>query len=326
MKNKLIKREFLPVGKETQIYTNKNADIKSSISTRKRWFATMQCQQCGKEFVIREQGKNRHLEKPCEMCTKKNLAYNNFIKKAVNKHGNRFDYSLVTRDNYVNLFTPVKIICKEHGVFEQKPKDHTSKQRGKQCCPICIQNFNKIHNKRSIDSWKEELHKKTPHITMVKHGNSESNLEKCTLYCDHHRKFKTTLASIQNNIYICHKCALEANSWGSRTKRIDIKGILYFIYIPSIDHYKLGVTTTSVKERFYNLPYDYIVKWEQTFFTAKDAYKMESILFRQYKNYRPYSQYMLPTKFELFGGYTELLTCDIPITALQRSNLLSKEP
>lgn len=45
----------------------------------------------------------------------------NFIIKAVNKHGNRFDYSLV---EYITGTTNITIICKEHGTFQQAPKTH----------------------------------------------------------------------------------------------------------------------------------------------------------------------------------------------------------
>ena len=43
-----------------------------------------------------------------------------FIEKAVAKHGDRYDYSLV---EYINNHTKVKIIC-PHGVFEQSPAAH----------------------------------------------------------------------------------------------------------------------------------------------------------------------------------------------------------
>lgn len=308
--NKLIKREFLQV-KEGE--------------NRKRWYATMECQRCKKEFTIRERPQDLHLRKPCETCSRQIISYKRFIEKAIVKHRKNFDYSLVTQDNYVNLFTPIKIICKQHGVFQQKPKDHISKTNGKICCPTCIQEFNKIHNKRTIESWKEELLSKTPHITFKEHGNADSNLEKCVLSCKYHGDFTTTLASIKKNVYICHHCATEANSWSERTKRIDIPGTIYHIYLPELNMYKLGVTTTSIEERFRQLSYTYKILWEQELNTLKEAFLLEAQLFRRYKDYRPFSAYKLPS-FEPFGGYTELLTCEIPITALQCSNTLSKEP
>jgi hypothetical protein len=53
-----------------------------------------------------------------------------FIKKAKLKHGDRYDYSLV---EYINNKTKVKIMCKEHGKFEQRV-DHHLNGAG---CPIC---------------------------------------------------------------------------------------------------------------------------------------------------------------------------------------------
>ena len=44
-----------------------------------------------------------------------------FKKAATDKHGNKYDYSLV---NYVNAKTKVKIICPIHGEFEQIPRQH----------------------------------------------------------------------------------------------------------------------------------------------------------------------------------------------------------
>ena len=58
---------------------------------------------------------------------------NNFIEKAKEVHGDKYDYSLV---NYSNNTTLVKIICKEHGEFEQRPDNHLS---GKGCS-MCSKN------------------------------------------------------------------------------------------------------------------------------------------------------------------------------------------
>ena len=308
--NTIIQREFLPI-KEGE--------------TRKRWFATVQCQQCSKIFTIREQPKALHLNKPCEECSRKNIAYGKFIEKSLKKHGNRFDYSLITKDSYKDLFTPVDIICKKHGVFQQKPKDHTSNANGKQCCPKCIYEFNILHNKKSISEWKEELQTKTPHITISKHGNSDSNTEKCTLSCEHHGEFETILARIKSGSIICPKCVAEKNAWNTRHTREDIKGIVYFIHIPEINHYKLGVTTTSVDKRLSTLEHDYTVLCTLEMPTAKEAYALEQKLFKLFKDFRPYSKYVKPTLFNCFGGYTELLSSTLPSKRFIEEILCRKE-
>ena len=51
----------------------------------------------------------------------KRLTLEEFIEKARNIHGDKYDYSLV---DYKNSTTKVKIICPIHGVFEQKPNIH----------------------------------------------------------------------------------------------------------------------------------------------------------------------------------------------------------
>ena len=56
-----------------------------------------------------------------------------FIKKAREIHGNKYDYSKV---EYVNCYTPITIICPIHGEFRQAPTNHLC---GKGC-PSCSRN------------------------------------------------------------------------------------------------------------------------------------------------------------------------------------------
>lgn len=61
---------------------------------------------------------------------KKRLGTTEFVNRSKNKHGNRYDYTLV---EYKTLTEPVKIICYEHGEFEQKPREHINGHG----CPLC---------------------------------------------------------------------------------------------------------------------------------------------------------------------------------------------
>ena len=68
----------------------------------------------------------------CPLCSKRghNYSTEEFIIRAKEVHGDRYDYSKV---NYVNRETPIEIICKTHGSFWQKPHNHISG-----CgCPKC---------------------------------------------------------------------------------------------------------------------------------------------------------------------------------------------
>ena len=80
------------------------------------------------------------------------LNLSNFINKAKEIHGDKYDYSLV---DYVNVKTKVKIICPIHGEFEKAPSNHLHKTQ-QQGCILCsktnlnsfIQKANKIHNNK----------------------------------------------------------------------------------------------------------------------------------------------------------------------------------
>lgn len=60
-----------------------------------------------------------------------------FIKEATNTHGDKYDYSLV---NYINAKSKVKIICQEHGVFEQIPRNHIRGQECQKCGGVFMDN------------------------------------------------------------------------------------------------------------------------------------------------------------------------------------------
>lgn len=59
-----------------------------------------------------------------------------FIEKAKIVHGNKYDYSKV---NYINANSPVIILCKEHGEFNQIPDFHINRKCN---CPKCAKVIN----------------------------------------------------------------------------------------------------------------------------------------------------------------------------------------
>ena len=70
---------------------------------------------------------------------KKTSTKEEFIKKAREKHGDKYDYSKV---DYVNNATKVCIICPEHGEFWQRPNEHLN-GRG---CHECAKERNRKKN------------------------------------------------------------------------------------------------------------------------------------------------------------------------------------
>ena len=78
--------------------------------------------------IIRKQG--------CGKCGYINVSKNTrketkiFINEAKKIHNDKYDYSKV---DYINSHTKVKIICSEHGVFEQTPTNHLQGQTCGKC-------------------------------------------------------------------------------------------------------------------------------------------------------------------------------------------------
>ena len=73
-----------------------------------------------------------------------------FIKKAISLHDDKYNYSLV---DYNNGRTQVDIICLIHGIFKQTPHDHLAGNGCMDCCGKAkidynefIAKSNKIHN------------------------------------------------------------------------------------------------------------------------------------------------------------------------------------
>jgi very-short-patch-repair endonuclease len=80
-----------------------------------------------------------------------------FKEKATRIHNNKYDYSLV---KYINNITKIKIICPEHGEFEQTPSIHISGTGCRKCgiqqrgikrritYDVFVSRSNKIHNNK----------------------------------------------------------------------------------------------------------------------------------------------------------------------------------
>ena len=86
-----------------------------------------------KEHGEFEQMAYHHLKgSNCPICIDNKLKTTEYIIEKSNiVHNYEYDYSL---SEYVNNRTNIKIICKEHGIFEQLPDNHINKKYGCPCC------------------------------------------------------------------------------------------------------------------------------------------------------------------------------------------------
>lgn len=78
-----------------------------------------------------------HLKQGCPECKKINQSLrqtkksDDFIKESIKLYGNKYSYDDLI---YIRNNKPVKIYCKKHGYFRQRPNDHLS---GKEGCRKC---------------------------------------------------------------------------------------------------------------------------------------------------------------------------------------------
>lgn len=85
---------------------------------------------CPTHGIFQQKPKDHLLGKGCPKCGGKNINTDDFIRNAKSIHGDKYDYS---ETNYISAKTKIKIICKEHGIFNQTPNSHLN---GKGC-PNC---------------------------------------------------------------------------------------------------------------------------------------------------------------------------------------------
>lgn len=91
---------------------------------------------CPKHGTFMQSTYSHRTGQKCPKCAREINAYNQAYKweelKDIfeQRHNNKYDYSQV---DYINMSTPIKIICHKHGAFMQKPRDHI-RYAG---CPRC---------------------------------------------------------------------------------------------------------------------------------------------------------------------------------------------
>jgi hypothetical protein len=154
---------------------------------------------CKKHREFKQNPKNHLNGSCCPKCSGKyNYSTTEFIEKAIEKHGDTYDYSLV---DYVNSSTKVKIICKEHGKFEQIPNSHLL---GKGCitCSGRYQYTNDDFINKSI-----ETHGYKYNYSKV---NYKTNKIKVIIICKEHGEFEQIPKQHMKG-HGCPKCNLQTS-------------------------------------------------------------------------------------------------------------------
>ena len=138
-----------------------------------------------KEHGVFEQQPSYHLVgQGCRDCSSK-VSYNNEkIIAAFHKiHRDKYDYTLV---DYKSIQKKVKIICKEHGVFEQRPSKHLKGQGCQECGGRTIYNNEKI-----IVAFRK-VHGNKYDYSLVDYKKTNENVK---IICSEHGEFKQRAAN-----------------------------------------------------------------------------------------------------------------------------------
>ena len=138
-----------------------------------------------------EQSPSSHLMgRGCPYCSKYKSTFDSFIEKANYIHKNKYNYNKV---NYINSITKIKIICPEHGEFEQIPSGHLI---GKGC-PLC--GGSKKKTTKEFVNMAIEIHGNKYDYSFVDYKNT---MTKVNIKCPKHGMFKMK----PNNHIVMRQC------------------------------------------------------------------------------------------------------------------------
>jgi hypothetical protein len=187
-----------------------------------RFKVTLICNDCNPPRKFQQNAGNHLNGAGCDKCGRKKVGDKmrddkaSFVKKAKKKHGYKYNYSEV---NYKGCYTPVTIICPEHGRFSQKPCAHIYGQGCRKCGNIISANS----CRKTIEQFIEEAN--------IAHNNFY-NYEKFvyvndrtagTIICPIHGEFQQTPDAHLHQKHGCTDCGRVTQGPEKRTQDSIIK-------------------------------------------------------------------------------------------------------
>ena len=201
---------------------NNKYDYSDVVYLNNKTKVIIKCNKCNQIF---SQTPNNHLSNHgCPICfsTKigniKRHSKDTFIKKANIVHGYKYIYDNVL---YINANTKISILCKKHGLFNQRPSMHL-KGEG---CPSCGEIIRKIKKTKTLSDFIKDVkivHGEKYDYSLV---NYEKSNKKILIICNEHGIFTQTPNNHLNGAG-CPKCK---KSKGERNIRnyLDNNNIIY---------------------------------------------------------------------------------------------------
>ena len=253
----------------------------------------------------------------CPLCAKNQhgkiliLTQEEVIKRCINTHGNKYDYS---KSVYKDSHTKMSIGClinPEHGVFKQTYANHIPNGG----CPKC--GYEKTRSALAL-SQKDviyrcrQVHGDKYDYSNVKYINAHTKIKIQCLVNLNHGNFYQTYASHINGAG-CPICGTENNpgvyTYSLLENNLELKNkpAIYYMFLLSNKNEKFikkGITIqNSSKNRSYSIPYTVEILKEE-YMSLYDAFCKEQEEKEKYKHlkYEPIIH---------FGGHTECFTLEI---------------
>lgn len=181
-----------------------------------------------------------------------------FINKAIEIHGDKYDYSKV---EYRKAINKVIIICIKHGEFNQTPNSHLYGYGCKKCGIEKNIDFKKSNNeefiKKAID-----IHGNNYDYSKVNYKKSK---EKIIIICKIHGEFNQTPSDHLSN-HGCKKCGIEQNANNCRSNNEEFIKKAKLIHCDKYDYSKSVYTNSNTKiiiicrehGDFFQIPYEHL--------------------------------------------------------------------
>jgi hypothetical protein len=207
--------------------------------------------------------------------SKVRLTQEEFLKRAENKHGDKYSYN---NSVFTGVNDKVIITCRLHGDFEQIAHSHLSGNGCSKC------SFDKIHNGKVLTTDDFIVKSKIKHGDKYDYSKVRyiNNTTKVKIICPIHGEFEQTPQHHKRGNE-CKKCGniktgkaainnsrgWSLSDWENKLNKTNAKPILYVIrcFNDNETFIKVGITMRSVKKRFCNktvMPYQFEILLEKT--------------------------------------------------------------
>lgn len=139
----------------------------------------------------------------CYKCGKGTINRDIFIQKSIEKHGDKYNYSLVDDGDFSNM-KKVEIVCPQHGSFFLQPKLHMCGVG----CSKCAGN-RKLTTEEFIEMSKKKYASYNFDYTKTKYTGYNNSL---TIICPKHGDFEVIPALHLNGTSVCNLCK-KSKTW-----------------------------------------------------------------------------------------------------------------